>query len=302
LKYLKAIVLILLFHAVMILYNLCIVKNMRKNIYISLIILNAALLLSFLLSGSSFASTGPMGMTYSFRFENCTISEALREISQKSGVTIILKSDINKTIQGKSYNNRTLDKIITDLLRGENCAVVWNYNKGILASIGLYTFEKDGKGGGSRMFIPDMTPPIRQAESEIERNNEVLPVVHDSDSSNADENREIAASYMMARERARNGGTDNSLPESRFQGINRPMRRVNGAENGDIAPNSAVNSDTVNPGSDDTTVNNPGEVANVGTPEATPIIPDETSTPPSPETPDPQNFNGLEPPPMPPGL
>ncbi len=275
---------------------------MSKNIHISLIIIHTVLLI-FILSGTNFASAGRTMETYSFRFENCTISEALREISQKSGVTIILKSDINKTIQGKSYTNRTLDRIIADLLRGENCAVVWNYSKGILASIGLYTFEKDSKSVNMK-FFPNITPPVREPEREIERNNEVPPVVQDTERVRADEDREIEARRaLMAREmmRRRDIENDNDLPDPGFPGIRRPMRRVN--EAGEVAPSgSADDSGVVDLNTNETTGVVTGEEVNAGTPEVSPAVPDETATPPSPETPDPASFNGLEPPPMPPGF
>lgn len=256
-----------------------------------------AVIFSFTFSAQFYASAGPAQETYSFHFENCSISQALREISNKSGIKIILKSDINKTILSKSYTNRKLDKIITDLLRGENCAVVWNYNGGNLASIGLYTFDKDNKIGSRRSFT-EITPVPAQ-ESGITNNSESLPIVHEMNSPSADESREVAASYMMAREMERNEGNDNNLPETRFQGRNRPFRRVIGS--GD-APGSVDDSGSVNPGIDETTESGAGEEENAVTPEAPPGVPDEINTPPLPEAPDPHNFNGLEPPPMPPGL
>jgi hypothetical protein len=271
---------------------------MRKNIHTSLIIIHTVLLFC-ILSGSNFASAGRAVETYSFRFENCTISEALREISQKSGVTILLKSDINKTIQGKSYTNRTLDRIIADLFRGENCAVVWNYNKGILASIGLYAFDKDSKTVNMR-FIPEMTPPVREAE--IEKNNEVIPAIQDSESVRADEESEMETRRaLMAREmmRRRDAENNNSPPERRFQGISR-SRRVNEAGEA-VSSSSADDSGAVDPSTEVTTGAGAITVEEVNA-ETSPIVPDETIMPPSPETPDPASFNGLEPPPMPPGL
>ncbi|MBN1904401.1 MAG: DUF4974 domain-containing protein [Deltaproteobacteria bacterium] len=275
---------------------------MKKNRYISFITL-CTVLLSCSFSMQLHASPGRRADTYTFRFDNCTISEALREISQKSGVTIILKSDINKTIQGKSYTNRTLDRIINDLMRGENCAVVWNYSKGILASIGLYTFEKDSKLV-SRRFIPDIPPPVREPEPEIERNIEEPPIIHDTEGVSADEEREIEVRRaLMAREvmRRRDIENDSDLPPPGFPGINRPVRRVNGDE--DAVPGLADDPDALNaPGTDETAEAGTGEEANAEILEIPPGMADENTLPPSPEVPDPNNFNGLEPPPMPPGF
>jgi hypothetical protein len=64
-----------------------------------------------------------------------------------------------------------LDRILADLLRGESCALVWNYSNGNLSSIGLYTFEKDSKAI-SRRFVPEIPTPVREPEPEINRFNE----------------------------------------------------------------------------------------------------------------------------------
>jgi hypothetical protein len=272
---------------------------MRIKRYISFIHVYAVIF-SFTFSVQFYASAGPESDTFSFRFENCSISEALREISNKSGIKIILKSDTSKTILSKSYTNRKLDKIITDLLRGENCAVVWNYSRGNLLSIGLYTFDKDNKVGSSRSFT-EITP-VPVPENENVSNSESLPIVQDVDSTSADEYREIAERFMIAREMERNEGNDNSLPESRFPGRNRPLRRINEAGNADAAPGITNDSGAVNPGTDEATDSGTGGEANAVTPEAPPGVPDEITTPPLPEAPDLLNFNGLEPPPMPPGL
>jgi hypothetical protein len=258
-----------------------------------------AVIFSFTFSAQFHASAGPEQNNFSFRFENCSITEALREISRKSGVNIIIKSDINKTILSKSYTNRKLDKIITDLLRGENCAVVWNYSRGKLASIGLYTFDKDYKVNSRRSFTE--INPVQASENEIASSNENLPIVHDVESANEDESREVAARYMIAREMERNEGSENSLPDPHFSIRNRPMRRIDEAGTG-IAPETTGESVMVTPVTDEKPDNRIGEKGNVNTPEPPPRLPDEAAQPPAPETPDPASFNGLEPPPMPPGL
>jgi hypothetical protein len=272
---------------------------MRIKRYIFLITLKA-IILSFTFSVPFYASKGGAAETYSFRFDNCTISEALREISQKSGITIILKSDINKTIQGKSYTNRTLDKIITDLLRGENCALVWNYSRGNLASIGLYTFDKDNKVNSRRSFTE--IKPLPSPVNEVTGSSENLPIAHDVERANEDESREVAARYMIAREMERNEGTDNNLPDPHFSIRNRPMRRVDETGNAVVVPETTGESGMITPVSDTKPNDRIGEEVSVNTPEPPPGLPDEAAQPPAPETPDPASFNGLEPPPMPPGL
>ena len=78
------------------------------------------------------ALSGNSRNTFSFSFQNCTVSDALKKISEKSGIDILSNSSFKKEILRKSYVNKSLDSIIADLLRGENCAVIWNYNGGSL--------------------------------------------------------------------------------------------------------------------------------------------------------------------------
>jgi len=117
---------------------------MRKKKHILHFALYAAVFISCIFPVSAAVIADSNNSTFSFWFENCTVTDALTEISRKSGISIIVNSIIEKEILSKSYINRDLDSIINDLLRGENCAVIWNYNNGNLESIGLYTFGRSG--------------------------------------------------------------------------------------------------------------------------------------------------------------
>ncbi|NLA74851.1 MAG: DUF4974 domain-containing protein [Deltaproteobacteria bacterium] len=262
---------------------------MKKNKQLYLIIMVHTLLLCAFLPGLGFASTDSTDKTYSFRFENCTISEALREISQKSGITIIVKSEINKIIKGKSYTDKTLDKILTDLLRGESSAVVWNYSNGSLASIGLYTFEKDSRAVNMR-FIPDIPPsPVREQGPETRDISEAGPVFPDAEDPNADDEMQIALRHaLLERERMRFENDENfPVPPGR----GRSRRGVN------APPGSAYN-----PGSEEAAGYGAGEEANADAQDMPPVLPEEAEALFLPEAPDPYDFFGLEPPPMPPGM
>jgi hypothetical protein len=76
----------------------------------------------------------------SFDFTDCDISEALSQITKVSGIKIIVNGTINKKIADKSYKNMRLDHILSDLLRGQNCAIVWHYNELGLSSINIRNF------------------------------------------------------------------------------------------------------------------------------------------------------------------
>jgi hypothetical protein len=111
--------------------------------------------------------------------------------------------------------------------------------------------------------------------------------------------RALAASEMMRRREMEN---DNQLPGPGFPGSNRPMRRVNGEGAAVVGSTDDSGAALMPPGSDETPEAGTGEEANGLAHETPPGVPDETAIPPSPEAPDPLDFNGLEPPPMPPGF
>jgi hypothetical protein len=106
---------------------------------------------------------------WSIDFKNCTVSEALSRITQMSGISIIANDTIDKRISTKSYKDMTIDQILADLLRGQNCAVVWHYSEEGLDSVNIWTFGRSGTGGGSITTASKRSVSTAQSRSDIEK-------------------------------------------------------------------------------------------------------------------------------------
>ncbi len=224
--------------------------------------------------------------TYTFRFENCTVADALKEISLKSGINIISNSIITKEILSKSYTDKNLDKIISDLLRGENCAVVWNYNNGTLDSIGLYTYnDKDSKGISAGTRRTGSSPANRTTVSSSSRR------------SSASRSARTFNELNNTRSGSNNTGTgsnnriNNRLPNYRTSDNKNTSERVN------TKRNSASGTSRYTANKRKTTENTTGSSSDES--EDVAVEEETSSTPPEPA---PEKYNGLEPPPMPPGM
>ncbi|MEA3432554.1 MAG: hypothetical protein U9R01_07805, partial [candidate division WOR-3 bacterium] len=62
--------------------------------------------------------------TWTFDFKNCSVSDALIRIVETTGIDIFTDKPINRKVC-KSYDAGTIDKILKDLFRRENHAMVW---------------------------------------------------------------------------------------------------------------------------------------------------------------------------------
>jgi len=223
---------------------------------------------------------------FSFRFENCTVSDALSEISAKIGIDIIAKSALKKEIASKSYVNRRLDSIINDLLRGENCAVVWNYNEGSLLSIDLYTFdENDVKrtGAGSA----SINRSNRNSSSVNRNTREINQIRNRSLSSNSSRSNRSVSSSRTSAQRSTSGNTTSgsSTAYGTSGRINTRGNTASGSSRVSANMRRALIDDQ-NSETDDET----GEEEEAN------------NTAPPPEEPEEEKGIGLERPPMPPGL
>ena len=228
---------------------------------------------------------------YTFRFENCTVADALREISSKSGINIISNNIITKEILSKSYTGKRLVKIISDLLRGENCAVVWNFNNGNLDSIGLYTYDEESSKGqqavsrrisspasNARSYSPGTRSSSRSAATRLNRS------YSGSDNIKTDHNNTGIRT---------NNRSNNNLPNFRSSDNNNRSTRVSTQRN----RGSGTSRYTTNKRK---TIDNE-KGSRLDEQEEVETVEDGASSAAPPE-PAPEKYNGLEPPPMPPGM
>jgi hypothetical protein len=82
---------------------------------------------------------------WSLRFDNLSVSEALKELTRATGISLYTnRSPQNKRLT-KVYENQTIERILRDVFRGENYTLVWNYGEQGLESIGITFFKNDGR-------------------------------------------------------------------------------------------------------------------------------------------------------------
>ena len=259
--------------------------NKKHNLFLTAC---AAVILLAILWTPVSALSEDSGNRFSFRFEDCTVSDALTEISSKLGINITTKSTLKKEILKKSYVNRRLDSIINDLLRGENCAVVWNYNEGSLFSIDLYTFDEDDVKRAGSAGINRSNRNSSLANRNTNEINQIRNRYSNTNSSRSNRpNRSISSSRTLEERNA--SGNTTSKSSTAYS----TSARTNTSGNTTASGTSRVSANmrravikNQNTETDDDT----GETEEVNNTESTP------------EEPEPEKGSGLERPPMPPGL
>jgi len=256
----------------------------NKKLKLFLTIFSAALFAILWVPGSVMSEES--GSRFSFHFENCTVSDALREISAKSGINIISKSMLKKEILRKAYNNRRLDSIISDLLRGENCAVVWNYDEGNLLSIDLYTFdENDLKSRGTGSYANNSSG---QSPSFASRSN--------------DEVNQIRNRYINTNSGRSNRSVSASRPSTQRSSVRKTISKNNPIYGASARKNTRENTvfDTsrVSANIRRAAIKNQNSLKDDEAGEEEEV----KNTEPAPTPEEPEKGSGLERPPMPPGM
>jgi len=84
---------------------------------------------------------------WSFDLKDCTVLDALRQITNITNIEIVTNKNKDKELPSKSYKDQTIDQILRDLFRKENCAMIWSYGDSGLDSIDIWVFKGGGSGG-----------------------------------------------------------------------------------------------------------------------------------------------------------
>jgi hypothetical protein len=87
---------------------------------------------------------------WSFRFENLSVAEVLKQLSEKTGIDITTNQSPQEKRVTKSYENETVEEIIRDIFRGASYTLVWNYSDTGISSVGVYFFDQGGSRVDSR--------------------------------------------------------------------------------------------------------------------------------------------------------
>jgi hypothetical protein len=108
---------------------------------------------------------------WSIDFRDISLSDALRQLSSKTGVAINADRDLEEEVITGSYRDKTIDQIIKGLFRGLSYSSTWYYKGGGVESIKISLFES---GRGKTAYrIPwsisrPVMPPSYVAESSQE--------------------------------------------------------------------------------------------------------------------------------------
>jgi len=88
---------------------------------------------------------------WSLEFNDCSVSDALDQISRFTGVNVFTNKGVDKRILKKYYEDKTIDYIVTDILSRENYAIIRRFNdKKKLVSIGIWLLSSDQSSSNLR--------------------------------------------------------------------------------------------------------------------------------------------------------
>ncbi len=115
---------------------------------------------------------------WSFDFQNCSISDALRQMSQVTSIDLFMNRNRGERFFSKFYENQTVDQILKDLFRREDYAMVWYYAEKSLDAIGIFIFESSGSGDNfdSTKFLRERRTSLRDNTSvkNVDRKSKVV--------------------------------------------------------------------------------------------------------------------------------
>lgn len=97
---------------------------------------------------------------WSFNFENCTVYDALQQISKKTGIRIFTTIHANHKILNKSYVASEIDDILTDIFRKENYAIIWKYKERKLDSVEIW--YKDDMRRANELKVSELHETSKQ--------------------------------------------------------------------------------------------------------------------------------------------
>jgi hypothetical protein len=95
---------------------------------------------------------------WSFEFNNCTILDALKKISDRANIAIVTNYSDAEAKLNKSYNSKAIEKIIADLFKKENCAIVWQYDKEKLNGVKILVYESSKETIRNKNFALNRNP------------------------------------------------------------------------------------------------------------------------------------------------
>jgi len=113
---------------------------------------------------SAFSADVHKDALYSLQFKSVSISDALKQITQSTGIKIVTPKRLGDQVITRSYKNQTVERILRDIFRDMNFALVWSYGEKGIDSVTIVTLDK-GSGSGTRYSPEAARPMIRDYRS-----------------------------------------------------------------------------------------------------------------------------------------
>jgi type II secretory pathway component GspD/PulD (secretin) len=113
-----------------------------------------------LFSLSAFCAEVHEDALYSLQFNSISISEALKQIAQTTGIKIVTPKQLGNQVITRSYKNQTIERILKDMFHDTSFALVWSYGEKGIDSVKIVTLDK-GSGAGARDSPKAARSPIR---------------------------------------------------------------------------------------------------------------------------------------------
>lgn len=113
-----------------------------------------------LLSSSALCAEVDENALWSLQFKSVSISEALKKITQTTGIKIITPKQLGNQVITRSYENQTIEHILKDMFRDMNYALVWSYGEKGIDSVRILALDKGG-GTGAKASPGAVRPGVR---------------------------------------------------------------------------------------------------------------------------------------------
>jgi hypothetical protein len=242
---------------------------------------------------------------WSFNFKNCTISDALRQMSQVTGIALFMNQNRDKQLYSKSYKSQTIDQILRDLFRQENYAMLWSYNSDGLNAIDIWIFKGSGSRTDFSMEKLSEQRPIKEEKDRLIHKTDYKPRAGNTQS----DKREVDKS-LFRRSKTKSHIKKEPKKSLVFQ-YSKPSETGSNFENLEVSvPDAGIAPEAAEEETGGANEVNPPpssampEVEGSGASESNEEISQHENQPAEtvPLPPAPEEIGGLEPPPMPPGF
>ena len=97
---------------------------------------------------------------WSFKFKDCAVSDAFKQITKTSGIKITSNVPIDTKISKKAFKNKRIAQVLRNLLRGKNYVMVWHQDDKGAYSIHISILDQANQKRGKGSKPPQQTVSV----------------------------------------------------------------------------------------------------------------------------------------------